>query len=305
MANILLRSPYYVIPDPEIGSTTAQLQLNINGNLKYTISKEVDAAGSAIFEISELSRDYIDIEFYGSYLSQTIEISGSVIHYNEDGVPVGDAYPFSHKGFDGYSYFSEGSGTTITSNSLLQSNAIMYVPNDTSGVVPSEFGGDIIYNSFTTTDTVITVGGTDIRINRVCEPKYTPIKLTFVNKFGALQDMWMFKKDTKDIKISKERFNRSTINSFGVYSTHKHQKSTLSAIGNESMTVNTGYIDESLNDAVKELLLSNQAWATIEGQVLPIDINTESLTYKNSVNDKLINYTLTFDFAFDTINNIR
>jgi hypothetical protein len=71
------------------------------------------------------------------------------------------------------------------------------------------------------------------------------------------------------------------------------------------MTVNTGYIDESLNDAVKELLLSDQAWTTIEGQVLPIDINTESLTYKNSVNDKLINYTLTFDFAFDTINNIR
>ena len=43
----------------------------------------------------------------------------------------------------------------------------------------------------------------------------------------------------------------------------------------------------------------------IDGLVLPIDINTESLTYKTSVNDKLINYTLTFDFAYDTINNVR
>jgi len=273
--------------------------------LKYTISKDVDVTGSALFEISELSRDYIDVEFSGSYLPQTIGISGNVKHYDDDGVQVGSTYTFSHRGFDGYSYFEEGSGTIIASNSLLQSNTIMYVPNDTAGVVPSEFNGDIEYNTFTTTDTSITVGTTNITINRVCEPKYTPIKLTFINKFGALQDMWFFKKDTKDIKISKERFNRSTINSFGSYSTHKHQKRTLSAIGNESMTVNTGYIDESLNDAVKELLLSDQAWTTIEGQVLPIDINTESLTYKNSVNDKLINYTLTFDFAFDTINNIR
>ena len=304
MANILLRSPYY-IQVANIGAATAQMQLSINGDLKYTINKDVGANGSALFEISELSRDYIDIEFYGSYLPQTISISGNVIHYTEDGVPVGDPYPFSHRGFDGYSYFQEGSNTTIASNALLQSNEIIYVPDNTSGVIPSEFSGDIRYNTFTPTQTSITVGTTTVAINRVCEPKYTPLKLTFINKFGALQDMWFFKKDTKDIKISKERFNRSTINSFGSYSTHKHQKRTLSAIGNESMTVNTGYIDESLNDAVKELLLSDQAWTTIEGQVLPIDINTESLTYKNSVNDKLINYTLTFDFAFDTINNIR
>jgi len=304
MANILLRSPYY-IQVANIGAATAQLQLSINGDLRYTINKDVGANGSALFEISELSRDYIDIEFYGSYLPQTVSVSGNVKHYDGDGAQVGTTYTFSHRGFDGYSYFQEGSNTTIPSNALLQSNEIVYVPENTSGVIPSEFSGDIRYNTFTPTQTSITVGTTTVAINRVCEPKYTPIKLTFINKFGALQDMWFFKKDTKDIKISKERFNRSNINSFGSYSTHKHQKRTLSAIGNESMTVNTGYIDESLNDAVKELLLSDQAWTTIEGQVLPIDINTESLTYKNSVNDKLINYTLTFDFAFDTINNIR
>jgi hypothetical protein len=304
MANILLRSPYY-ISVANILATTAQLQLSVNGDLRYTINKDVAADGSALFEISELSRDYIDVEFYGSYLPQTVSVSGNVKHYDADGVQVGATYNFSHRGFDGYSYFQEGSNTTIPSNALLQSNEIIYVPENISGVIPSEFSGDIKYNTFTPTQTSITIGDDTIVINRICEPKYNPIKLTFINKFGALQDMWFFKKDTKDIKISKERFNRSTINSFGSYSTHKHQKRTLSAIGNESMTVNTGYIDESLNNAVRELLLSDKAWTTIEGQVLPIDINTESLTYKNSVNDKLINYTLTFDFAFDTINNIR
>lgn len=304
MANILLRSPYY-IQVAKSGSTTAQMQLSVNGNIIYTISKDVSASGSALFEIAELSRDYIDIEFYGSYLPQTISITGNVKHYNDDGAQVGATYTFSHRGFDGFGYFEQGSNPIIAPNSLLQSNTIMYVPENTSGVIPDEFSSEIRYNTFTPTATSITVGTTLITINRVCEPKYTPIKLTFVNKFGALQDMWFFKKDTKQINVSKERFNRSTINSFGSYSTHKHQKKTLSSIGNESMTVNTGYIDESLNEVIKELLLSDQAWTNIGGQVLPIDINTSSLTYKNSVNDKLINYTLDFDFAFDTINNIR
>jgi hypothetical protein len=305
MANILLRSPYYETPPAIVGSTIAQLQLNVAGSLRYTITKDVDASGLAIFEICGLARDYINVEFYGSYLPQTTSVSGNVIHYDEAGTQLGTTYTFSHRAFDGYSYFQEGSNITIPSNSLLQSNTIVYIPENTSGVIPSEFSGDIKYNTFTPTATSITVGTNTINIQRICEPKFIPMKLTFINKFGALQDMWFFKKDTKNITISKEKYTRSIINSLGTYSTHRHQKRTLSAIGNESMTVNTGFISESLNDAIKELLLSEQAWTTVEGQVLPIDISTDSLTYKKSVNDKLINYTIEFNFAFDAINNIR
>jgi hypothetical protein len=131
------------------------------------------------------------------------------------------------------------------------------------------------------------------------------MKLTFVNKFGALQDMWFFKKSTKDINISKEKYKSSFVNATGSYSVHKHQKKTLSAMGTESMTINTGFVSEAMNAPIKEILLSEQVWVTIDGQVLPIDVNTQSLTYKTSLNDKLINYTLTFDFAYDTINNVR
>ena len=304
MANILLRSPYYETAT-KAGATTAQMRLYVGGVLKYTTSKSTNSVGLALFEIAELSRDYLDVEFYGSYLPQTIAISGDIIHYNSEGVAVGSPYPFTHRGFDGYSYFEEGSGTTIASNALLQSNQIIYVPDNTSGVIPSEFSGDIRYNTFTLTQTSITVGTTTVAINRICEPKFTPMKLTFVNKFGALQDMWFFKKSTKDININKERYNSSFVNATGSYSVHKHQKKTLSAMGTESITINTGFVSEVMNAPIKEVLLSEQVWATIDGQVLPIDINTESLTYKTSVNDKLINYTLTFDFAYDTINNVR
>jgi hypothetical protein len=304
MANILLRSPYYESAT-KAGATTAQMRLYVGGSLKYTSSKSTSSAGLALFEIAELSRDYLDIEFYGSYLPQTIAISGDIIHFDENGVQILLPYDFTHRGFDGFGYFEEGSNPTIAPNSILQSNTIVYLPDNISGVIPSEFSGNIKYNTFTPTATSITIGTTTISIERICEPKFTPMKLTFINKFGAFQDMWVFKKSTKDIKITKEKYKSNFVNTNGSYSTHKHQKKTLLAMGAESMTVNTGFIDESLNAVIKELLLSEQAWTTVEGQVLPIDISTESLTYKTRLNDKLINYTLDFNLAFDTINNIR
>jgi hypothetical protein len=43
----------------------------------------------------------------------------------------------------------------------------------------------------------------------------------------------------------------------------------------------------------------------IDGNVLPVNVSDSSFSYKTSLNDKLINYTIKIDFAFDTINNIR
>ena len=44
------------------------------------------------------------------------------------------------------------------SNALMQSNNIVYVPDNISGVIPSELSGDIRYNTFTPTQTSITIG---------------------------------------------------------------------------------------------------------------------------------------------------
>jgi hypothetical protein len=59
---------------------------------------------------------------------------------------------------------------------------------------------------------------------------------------------------------------------------------------------------------MEELMLSEQVWMTKltdEELVLPIMPRTKSITYKTSLNDRLANYTIEFDMAFDKINNIR
>jgi len=331
MANILLRSPYY-INLTEAGSATAQLNLYIEGTLEYTMTKETSATGDVLFEISELAKDYLEPQFSGAYESQTIGISAEVTFFNSEGSVIGDPTPVieNHIGFYGYSEFTEGANATLPANEILQSNTTIYVPENTGGYIPYESAagitadtttlfadttliradndaGDIAigYLYFNTTQTSTTVEGQEITINRVCEPKYDPIKITFVNKFGALQDLWFFKKRVETLNVSRELFNRNIITSTGGYSTFRHTKSTLSVMANESFNANTGFMDESMNEPMKQMLLSDHVWATINSLTTPIVITSSELTYKNSVNDKLINYTIEFEYAYDTINNIR
>ena len=55
----------------------------------------------------------------------------------------------------------------------------------------------------------------------------------------------------------------------------------------------------------RQLLLSDKVWIEINSQTLPVNIASSSLQFKTQLNDKLINYTIDVDYAFDKINNIR
>ena len=304
MENILIRSPYY-INDSYAGAVTANLSLSLDGTERYSLSKNTDTQGGVTFEISELSRDYLEVEFYGSYLSVTMDIS-AVLTFLDSENAILESTTYTFTGFDGYGEFKDGSNPTISSGALLQSNTQIYLPDNTVGRVPTESSNDILYNTITpTAEGNVTVGTHTIKVNRICEPKYDPIKMTFVNKFGVLQDLWFFKKTVKRLNTSRDSFKRNILTAQGQYNTFKHVKRTLNIIGNEVFTSNTGFVSEEMNEVFKELMLSEQAWATIDGIVHPIVITSSELQYKTSLNDKLTNLTIDFEYAYDTINNIR
>jgi hypothetical protein len=56
---------------------------------------------------------------------------------------------------------------------------------------------------------------------------------------------------------------------------------------------------------LEELFLSENAWIRWEGKTLPVIISSKDMTIKNVLNDKLIDYTVGFEFAFNKINNVR
>ncbi len=148
-----------------------------------------------------------------------------------------------------------------------------------------------------------------IKLVKVCEPKYTPLSIIFYNKYGALQNMWFFKKSMTDINITSETFKNNMVdfdNSGGAptYALTKHQEKKFVANGKESIVINSGFYDESFNEVVRQMLLSEQVWIYNGSSTLPINLKSNTLQFKKSVNDKLISYTISFSYAFDKINNI-
>lgn len=155
-----------------------------------------------------------------------------------------------------------------------------------------------------------TDSGTDIIKVKTLEcSKYEPVRVTFVNKFGALQDIWFDKKSMESIQTKTESYKASVVDFANLtYNTNAHQMRTLNLMGNERITLNTGFIDDSYNEVIRQLMLSEQIWMTKltdEELVLPLKARTQSVQYKTHINDRLVNYTIEFDMAFDKINNIR
>ncbi len=307
-----------------------------DSDLKYELSKtRLSTQDNILFEISELVRDYIDITFNNDYLSTTKWVTAITRLYDADGDEFASGSPVTNHylAMDGYGYFEDGINPQLSDN-LLISNNTLYLPENTAGKLPifAEGVGKVTIDSVDTQITddgnsnqkiqyvtipadssTIQVYDTDdttllktVTVNNVCEPKFTPYKLTFVNKFGAYQDMYFFKKSVESMAITDELYKANIINTSTLtYPTYKGQQERYNVSATKKVVLNSGFVNEDYNLAIEELLLSENVWIRWEGRTLPIIVRTKEHTYKTSLNDKLINHTLEFEFAFSKINNIK
>ena len=123
---------------------------------------------------------------------------------------------------------------------------------------------------------------------------------------GSYQDVYFFKKSVETFNVTDETYKRNTVNTSTItYSLNETQQQRYNANATKSITLNTGFINEDSNKTIEELFLSENAWIRYDGNTLPIIPKTKSMTFKTSLNDKLSNYTVDFDFAFNKINNVR
>ena len=301
----------------------------------YTINKSVISGQTNItLEISELVRDFFTITFNDDYNSIARYVRTVVNSFDDSDEPF-DTNPIvtDYVALDGYGYFEEGTNPELDRHALISSTNI-YLPEGTAGKFPifAEGVGKVIIDGVTTQITdngntnqkiqyvtipanksLIQVFDTDdstikktITISNICEPKYTPFKITFVNKFGAFQDLYFFKKTSEITNVTDELFKKNIItNNLSTYNTYDNQRGRINVNAQTSLTMNTGFIEENMNQTIEELFYSENVYIRYENKTLPIIPKSKSLQYKTSLNDKLINYTVNFDFAFDRINNVR
>ena len=337
MANLFLRSPRTFQGIGTSGWNSAKLTLIIGGVTRYTLIKNRITAAPVDFEVSELIRDYLNLTYSGTInaSSQSVVTSISLAVYNGlNGTGALNQTPtgFTFLSIDAYGYFEEGANPTTT-RGYMQSNNVIYNLKDQNLRIPVDVNNSTQWNAYTNgvqfegatiannTQQVFefldvsknadelrittTAGIKTIKIITIQECRYQPHKISFVNKFGAIQDLYFFKKSIDKVNTTKESFKSFNVTSGGLYDVYSHSNKEFNIISNKSITLNSGFVSEDYNAPMQELMQSELVWMEANGIITPMNVTDTSLIFKTSANDKLVDYKLELKYANDAINNIR
>lgn len=328
MANIALRNPQFKkITIQASGTLSVVCTVSIDSTIRYTLIKNVQPSTTINFDIAELARDYLEIAYQTDYIPQTVAIQTIITPYDAlNG--TGNALPllvetYNDVGFEAYGEFTDGVNPEVPFGRSLPTLLIpinedtdeftILAPNNQTGKIPyltSSFRGA---DGYLASDTSVTIQGVDCTIKRIDCTKYGDgNRIIYINKYGAQQDLWFFLKQTRNIARTNEGYKANTItypSTGATYSIQDAPNKVFNTQAKQTHTFSSGYYPEFANQQFEELLLSEFIWwSTVKkgvGIVIPLKVKTSSVAFKTSVNDRLIEYTIEFEEAFDYINNIR
>ena len=240
---------------------------------------------------------------------------------------------------DGYGYYNEGVNPTKPTDNILTSASIRKVSragfilfpfvnnasittididteNNQIDATETITGADAstkmvqyvsVDVSQASTDNYVTIttqpDGDIITYEIVDECRYEPIQVVFKNKYGVYDCLTLFKKSGTSSNVKNEEFINNYI-SGGTYDTTKHQYQKLNVTAKKSIKVNSGYVNEIENLLYEQLLYSDTVYFYESALLDPVNVKTSSLEYKTRVNDKLVNYNIEFEYAYNIIQNI-
>ena len=124
------------------------------------------------------------------------------------------------------------------------------------------------------------------------ECRYTPISLDFINKYGAWQREFLFKNSTDNLNVESQSYKNYRIDPIS-FNAQESLATSFNTNGNESIKTNTGWVEENFKDTIKQLLLSDRILINNR----PATITTKQVDLQKNINNKLINYSLDFNFS--------
>ena len=340
MPNIALRSPQYkMIAVPASGVQSTKCTISIDGTERYIIVRNITTSveTGANFDISELVRDYLSITYSSTNAVDTVSITTVLQNYsgqNATGVTVGSAFTFNDVGFEAYGLYTDGSNPTLPfsgrtlSTWLLAANVSqanvdsfeVFLPTGLEAkVVGMNSSGVAVIHTISSTDTFIDVNDITpiLKVIRIDCTKYgIGTQCVFINKFGVQQDLWFFLKNARNISRRNENYQSNTLvianNVPAEYTITDAPTKVFNTNAKQTYKLSSGYYPEWAVEYFEQLLLSEYVWLRLPRNetpatyiTIPVTVKTSSMAIKTSVNDRLIEYTIEFEDAFDYINNIR
>jgi hypothetical protein len=170
-----------------------------------------------------------------------------------------------------------------------ETKGMLKIPLTTTNVKYNK--GNTLTISYNDTDYVY-------RVIPICEPKYSPVICSYINRFGGWQFLTFFKTRIDNINTKGTSYNQlqDSIN----YSVSKGQSKSFNINGKQSIKLSSGFVPENYSDLIQDLLLSE----TVLLDGLPVEVKTQATTLKTSLIDRNVNYEIDFEYAFNLINNV-
>ena len=313
-----------------------------SGSPQYTLSKLIPASNDVetLYDISPYIREYISFTTPAIVTAVTTNPTNERVNVRVKRYKlVGSTYTLlntvDYIAFDGYTYYETGYNYDLGDYGLEEGNYYYWETDGYAGQIRAITGASFTakYTSFhpspTVTSIAISSGTYDIaRVlsanlsvgNKVeilnsalavqktyyfypqDECKYTPVRIEFINRYGAWQTEYFFKLSNDTFSFENTEYNLLQTNSYN-YSFNEGQRKTFNTNGKKSIKVNTGWVAETWNETLKQIMLSERI-LILDGSYLPVKINTKSTELFKHINTKQINYSLEFEFAFDVINSV-
>jgi hypothetical protein len=147
-----------------------------------------------------------------------------------------------------------------------------------------------------------------IQLNNLCEPKYNVNTLKFINRYGGLQYLTLFKNSSQTLEVKSSDYNTNTFTTYPSYNTDLGQKRIFNKNGTYTIKCNTGWVYEIDNDDIQDVMLSENLlltyWDNGIEKTNAVTLKNTTQLMKNSVTDKMINYEFEFEVASNVINNV-
>ena len=130
--------------------------------------------------------------------------------------------------------------------------------------------------------------------------------IAYVNRYGVWDYIHFRGRINTGVSQERTTYKRRITSYFEnqlVYVVGTSEEGSVGVIGGKQITLNTGFVPESVNEKIQDMLLSKYHYSFALQQNLKLDSNSVQLQQKSGEN--LINYTIGFSVAGNLMQNIE
>jgi len=322
MKKIFIRSPYFIEVD-EVGQTSAKIEVFLwnKGTTEpttpnYTFTKQIPSPTQTklSWNISNLAQGFIKPIAPVSVSVPTEENVNTwcymrVISYSDNVEILDEVYVC----LNGYTNYLDGYNQSNTNTFLPLFNTSIknYVKDFETNYVSffleeetySTSYGDVVVSDagvwkFPILEENEYVEDFNFYAEELCEPIYTPVICTYINRFGGWHYLTFFKANSQGIEVKSKDYNLlpSSID----FNQLQGIKQRFNFQGTQKIKCNTGWVDENYSELIQDLMLSEVVLLDNK----PAIVKSQSFDIKTHLKDKNINYEVEFEYNYGLINDV-